>query len=1011
MAYTPPSSPSFNFTATYTPPTQPVALNLAEDNTVIPTGIAPEPVGTPALIFRQFIAVAGIPTSGVGEPAVSNATLFLDGIAPGSTGTPTIYLNARLLVPGGIAHPPQTGTNSARQLPSPRIAYRTQILEPTGRAPPFIFAPTVTHEYQYLALTGIPPKTVGSAVVTHLVRYIEPPSIISYAFGTASLVRAEILPSGWASSIVPSAHSIRTNEQRVQQSGVVIDPAGYGVLEVHNVLTRVYPEGIAPATFVPPIVHNLRQYVLTPTYADNSSPTTWPIYSPIVRNRNQELPTTGFISSRFHPTGTWIHNAAEPIAPLGLDATQWGVTDVAHFHRSIFPTSIDVPYWTIWTHVRNTGQVVAVTGIPSTSSYGNAFVYNSRLICFPQAVVSSSELGIPFIADRVRSITLFPWPYSPPIPPAPAIRLNPNPISPAGLEPPFFGLVYVIERFNILAPPAANIQEPRWFGTPEVVNRNKVLRPYADDQSAMGLARVNNYTTYIELGMGSMTRFGSTVISPRTRVVTAIGANPPVFTTVHRVRNDLPDLPVVQRIFGAGFIGATGQPELSLLGIYPFGIYESAVSAPRVAGNRITPTSIFDMGLMGIPSLIATQYLYPRPIPDNSAGGDAGESDLQWGVVRVSPHTIYAPSGDQATEQARRNHPSGIPQVIDYGIIKYGLPSIGNKHRIIGPVPFNGTPSSRYGTPILYLRQQHIFVDGVRPGRLGFAEILGGTLTVDLNDPSVGIAAPAFDSLHQIGPPYEAPTPILYPVGMQPPTISRPRVEPFHREVAPPGTPHRGNPQQNLTNPWGTAVINHWIPPIVGGYNFTQWGTPFISHRIRAVYVPGHDALTIAEYGLGAFRNRMRVTRRNPLTIVPSILPGAVGSGTVVGFRVRTVGAHSALQLPLGIPKVSMVIYPTGWDSTIFGDIDRWEAGKIKPYGSELSSYGIPRMSHTISPSGEDVLSHGTPRMAWSVIMSGIPPIGFDGPALTDISGCNNRVVVPLPVLALSISSPTVGHV
>jgi len=68
-------------------------------------------------------------------------------------------------------------------------------------------------------------------------------------------------------------------------------------------------------------------------------------------------------------------------------------------------------------------------------------------------------------------------------------------------------------------------------------------------------------------------------------------------------------------------------------------------------------------------------------------------------------------------------------------------------------------------------------------------------------------------------------------------------------------------------------------------------------------------------------------------------------------------------------------------------------------------------MVHTLRPSGEDVSLIGTPRMALSVIISGMPPVGFDGPYVTDMTGCNNRVVVVLPIAAPSILSPVVGHV
>ena len=83
------------------------------------------------------------------------------------------------------------------------------------------------------------------------------------------------------------------------------------------------------------------------------------------------------------------------------------------------------------------------------------------------------------------------------------------------------------------------------------------------------------------------------------------------------------------------------------------------------------------------------------------------------------------------------------------------------------------------------------------------------------------------------------------------------------------------------------------------------------------------------------FKFPMKVVRVNPPVRVPAIQSGPVFGSCTVSQRVRTVysrgvdsynsGSHSV--------KASSTIGAQGWESLLIGDIDRWEAGKIKAHG------------------------------------------------------------------------------
>jgi hypothetical protein len=220
--------------------------------------------------------------------------------------------------------------------------------------------------------------------------------------------------------------------------------------------------------------------------------------------------------------------------------------------------------------------------------------------------------------------------------------------------------------------------------------------------------------------------------------------------------------------------------------------------------------------------------------------------------------------------------------------------------------------------------------------------------------------------------------------------------------VAPPGIPHRGNPQQGLTNPWGVPLVG--FPRVYqwGGYVLTLWGDAWVSHKNRELPVEGWDSLTLQDEDLGSFADRMRVHRRNPSGGIAGIGPdSAVGDHTVT-HSVRTILGRGISGYNSGghIIKAASGILPAGWDSLEVGDIDRWEAGKIKPHGDDLSIVGTPRMLHPLRPSGPSDGVVGDPRLGVPLYPMGLPEIGFAGPSVSNPFGCTNRVVTPLPVLS-----------
>ena len=994
---------------------------------VAPDGFGGALFGTSELVPGSAkVAAIGVSFQVFGSPVIQNWIRYLtpSGFIATQWGTATLQNKNISTYPGGIAPPPQTGPNGDRQIPSPFIDFRIRYLTPGGIAVPtnqIANTHVVAFEIQFIDLAGRGPNpwATGNARVEYTVRYIEPPFIASNIFGSHNVARIQVtVPSGWESSFISENHEFDINLQRIIIPTGEADPAGYGVTHVRNQFEVLYPTGWLSQNINFPIVYNLDQYVFVQPYmGTNSDPTQWPNWAPWVENRTRYLGPGGWRSSRFSVIGNIVKNTADPVFPPGTDMTLWGEgTFIAHHIRYVGPEGWDSFYNTQYTVIFNNAAVVAPQGWYSAQVGTPEQVINLNRTVKHIFPYGGETVGTAFIAYRVRAVypSLF---YDVPSG-FPEVRFNPHPIAPAGIAPPQFGGHTVYEHFTIAYPKSVNVHAVPWVGEPIVENRNKTLRVFPSDQSLYGLAKVFNYNTHLTITVGDLTVWGSHLISYRTRTITVAPISVPVFSVTHRIRNVIPDPPARQLIEPNGLYigqesnpGIVPSPGIRLAIIYPAGINEEGYGKPILTRNTIeVPPGPFNLDQVGTPTLIFTQYLFPRVIPWPNTTPPVSSSDQNWVKPRVTPHTIYAPSADQATQQAKDNHPS-TPHRIDElmgngGWPWFGRPNVSNQHRVIGPVPSHSSPglspTVRFGNQTFTLSRQYVYPTPIRSLRFGLIMFLDVPQYVNLDSSHNGIAPLNDFGQHTVAPPPVVVTPEAKPSGFVATLWGQHRVELFIRTVSPQGIPHRGNPEQGLTNPWGLPLVG--FPRVYnwGGYVLTLWGNTWVSHKNRELPVEGWNSLSLEDDDLGSFADRMRVRRRNPSDGIVGIRPdSAVGNHTVT-HSVRTILGRGISSYNSGdhIVKTVATILPAGWDSLEVGDIDRWEAGKVKPHGDDLSIMGTPRMLHPLRPSVPSDSAVGTPRVGVPIRPMGIPEIGFAGPSVSNPFGCTNRVVTPLPILS-----------
>lgn len=961
-----------------------------------PTGFTEEAFGDPLVLnWMQYVTPSGILEEAYGDALVANLQQFIanGGWESSELGTPTVFDPLQYVLVEGVAAP----------------------IFPTHY---------VADYYQYIDLAGLDlgGEQLGTPFVAFRVRYVAPPWFYTNAFGTPTVVAVSITPDTWRSHVVATGAVVTHSERAIDGYGVASASAVPWPM-VFNKNAYLRQKGWHSLQVQSPTVFNRTQYVGADPYALNSPPNTFGLA--VVANRNRTLYAANFVSSRMgRRTDTYVENAARAVAPAGLDSLMWGPeTFISHYIRYVLPEPWQSSRLTRWGIVYNDAFLVEPLAIGPTSRFGRPDPVFSNLQTVVQYNVSGqTTFGTAFVAYRIR--TVYPADITYPTAFFPTVRWNPQPIKPAGILPdPLdrqFGHVVLSRFMRNARPNSLNVHQVQWVGNPRVENRNRVLRPQPVVRGEYGRARVFNKDQYSPTGGETFLRFGATVVEFRTRRVTVSGTAEFDMPFTHWIRNAIADPPGTQLVEpGAIYLGiesnagAVSSPTVHANSLYPSGILSFASGTAIVRGNDIRPRSITDMDKFGDALVSSTQWLYPESMPVGLLPGLSVVAQ-----PRVSPHTIYAPFGDRATPQARENNPaSGTPHVVGCpgaegrwssggGWPWFGLPDVSTSPRFLVPEVINQF-YPRFGVSVVEHRLRYLRPVAIRGPRFGPVTILNVPQFVGFDEDTPGYLDESVIGAHVVSRPPANPQ-IIGGVGDDLSDYGDHLVELQNREVAPTGIPHQGNPQQGFEDPWGNATVGFPREYELTLGVQTLWGTLVIEYLNRQVSPTGWESLTLVDDSLNDFRYRMRVTRRNPASAASGI-PTATGVGTpTISFRVRSVVVQPIRALRPGVATIGMTVAPMGWDSTVFGDIDQWEAGTVKPHGDEMVVFPSPRFSRGVTLSVGGTSAVGEPRMARRVIAGGFPPPGFDGPSVTDEFGCSRRVVTVWPIQPPTTPAPTV---
>ena len=575
MAYDPPegSKVGLDFTpAGYVPPLgSKVALEFArggstpgENQHVFPVSFDSLEFGVQyAWRYHQYVAVPGTLQSAYGSATVRLQFRF---VVPSGWNSQAISTSSRIwnvtfqAFPGGIAPPSQTEPDNAnRQVPNPRISFRTRYITPAGTVHTTFGTSDISHYTRFVSLQnrGLGPESFGTTAIRLRTSFVNLIGFVATGWGTAAVKKQFIVtPVGWDSSALSDNAELLVNTRRIYVYTGEADPATYGIVTVKNwnTLVNLNGRGISSLEIASPVqkIFNLKQQVTVGPYAENVDPTGWTNFYPFVENRIRYLSTFGHIDSRF-PLNHWIYNKGVPVRPQGTDMTLWGEgTFISHRNRTVLAEGWDSFYNTAYTVVFNDAKVIAPPSLGDTSRFGRPDpVLNLNREVKQHSGWVGADFGTPFIAFGIR--TLAPRPFNDVPWPLHEVRHNPHPIAPVGI--PWQGQVggHELTLFRATVSPfSVNVHSVPWVGEPIVESRNKTLTTYGHDSAEFGRADIQNYIRYIAPVWVSATGWGTTLIERRTKNVTPASMSPPGIVSTHRIYKDSPDPPSTQRILEDG---------------------------------------------------------------------------------------------------------------------------------------------------------------------------------------------------------------------------------------------------------------------------------------------------------------------------------------------------------------------------------------------------------------------------------------------------------------------------
>jgi len=985
------------------------------DRAVSPYGIAPRPVGTPHVqeIVTYPIAPLGINGGAFGSATAYNLTqiVYPDSFEGTVSDYGAIYFDQTNKILPGSFDQATFGANVSVRLGQ-------FFVSAVGVAPEGVGSVTVTHYRRhvtppaldatqwgaaqltstlvYVDVDSISQSAAGTPTINFRVRHVEPNAFTSLSVGSATLgFHRDIAPAGFDASQFGSSE-VHDNSRTVSAVGI---PYGtFGTVTVERYVRTLGAHTVGDQSAVQPAtIYNLRQYVAPFT----DGPATWGPYFGnfnYIENRNRAIQAYGFNQSKVS-IGGFIDNTARVLrAPSIADSSADGASLVAYRIRYLGLDGIEPGGLTRWHVVYNDARVLAPVGT-ATDSFGTTVAANlNRTVgqFFPYA---GPEMGTAFVADAIRTISFYQG-----IPEGNvggqtvfnSVQYLPVPTITKGDET---GAHAVYEHFTIIAP-RFNFQERTGF--PTVRNLTPELGAFGYEQTLFGQTAIRTQYRFVSAEGSRTELFGAHVIKDRTQRSSVFGFKAWAIDRYTRVELDNPYLPYTRTIAAVGFSDIINGADQ---GIGDHTVRSNVLFAQGIEPKQMPNGHTVDLYGIAVPSIpldLATQFGFPA-FNQTQYAAPQGINAASFSRQRLDPHTIWATFF--APAQARDNHDGNDWHFMDYtgsndGGARpfFGAPAVTNQHRRI----YADDIPSHLNTGIASVsnRRRWINVTGLYSWKYGVPEIGGGDR---------GLTAYGYEMGGYGAPVLTIPEPLnrtLTAQGTAFAIAGTTTVQNFNRSLL-----LSGFDAGYVQRPPLVSRAPRYLEP--AGPAAGSWGTAYVDFKIRHLYTIGEDAAEVS-FSPGSFSDRLRVHGRKGYAI-GGIDFAAIGAPSIAQHH-REIGlaggkSHGGTGVPACSARNIVALGGLGIDAEVFGDVDRWEAGKLKPYGDDTSRYGAARLDRIITVVGIHG-DAGDPRMAWRLAPSAFDTAEFGSPAtpLVNPHGCGStaRAVVPFDVQGNGVGAPSV---
>ncbi len=833
-----------------------------------------------------------------------------------------------------------------------------------------------------------PPAISTTHRIWDRVRYIEVNAIYQIQFGAPLVGREqEIAPAGLDAAQY-GLPGVQDNTRRAYPEPASNGEA-FGTVWASNFERHINAFTVGIATEFGPEVRltRLRDYIAP--YTDTTA--TWgPHFGhwTLIENRDKAIGPYGFNAA--YVTPPVVENKAVPIKPAGFTGAV-GELFIAYGLRYIAPETLgDAGFIPRYHTLHNDARVLAPPGFNAAFVSGGADVLNLNRTFRQEYSYTGEQFGTAFIADGTRYIVPYQGiPANEPLP-QPHVYNLAQYVAPVGYKwRDETGAPAVHEHFNIIAPRFVYVDR---LGGPTVRNLTPEIGVLGYGMDVYGTATVRLQFRFVEPEGAVTTLAGKPNLTRGIRYITMTGSHTLRMGTNMRVELADPGLPSTRTLLPVQIPalvellpGYIGKPSIRDNVLRPEGIEPPDFGLTAATGNSIYPRSIwilpslaFGQASFNQPTVISDAGGIPAPFetPDQpGAGGGPNSHDL-------SPRTIWCRF--DAPQAARANHGDTVWRYMDQKGASddgkrpfFGAPVISNQHRTV----------QAHGHPMSTMPEEHrvsVFSQYVQPTgsrllRMGYPYLFGG----DRSFQAHGFQHTEWGDQTAISY-YVAPnvTQTVTVSGLDAGQFGANRANNFHREIYPAGA-------DTATVPWVRVGPPPRAYPM--GEDEALYGVPFIDHKIRTLHPSGIYSLDM-RFGIYEASKRMRVRHRDYIT--PAGFVTTETGSALVAESQRSIAPRSARSsLSFGVTTMDSLAVISlgghGTDHSTFGDVDKWEAGKAKPYGPDMATYGVPTLSRGINSVGLEG-EVGTPSIGRLVTAESIGDSGVTMPAVSLVNphGC-----------------------